>query len=98
MAESHVNETLDLRGCLLYDFLKGESAAAAHRSICSVIGDKSLVYLLVRPWFNRIRKSDQPFEGKRAHFQVSVPTSRKLWKLSRESLFVKCLLLSVYLL
>ncbi|PIC34222.1 hypothetical protein B9Z55_013942 [Caenorhabditis nigoni] len=45
MAESLVNKTLALGGCLLFDFLKGESAAAANRSICSVIGDKSLSIL-----------------------------------------------------
>ncbi|CAO4382823.1 unnamed protein product [Caenorhabditis nigoni] len=98
MAESLVNKTLALGGCLLFDFLKGESAVAANRSICSVIGDKSLEYLGMRPWFNRYRKSDYSLEGKPTHFQASMPISRKLWKLSRDSLFVKCLLLSVYLL
>ncbi|CAO4382820.1 unnamed protein product [Caenorhabditis nigoni] len=52
MAESLVNKTLALGGCLLFDFLKGESAAAANRSICSVIGYKSLEYLGMRPCFD----------------------------------------------
>ncbi|PIC53129.1 hypothetical protein B9Z55_000296 [Caenorhabditis nigoni] len=67
MAESLANETHVVWGCLLFEFVKGESVDTAHRSICFVIGDKSLEYLVMRPWFNCFRNGEYSLQEK-PHF------------------------------
>ncbi|GFV28579.1 histone-lysine N-methyltransferase SETMAR [Trichonephila clavipes] len=47
-----------VRGCLLYDFKVGLSAAASSRRICLAFGDSSVNERSARHWFQKFRSGD----------------------------------------
>ncbi|GFY38874.1 histone-lysine N-methyltransferase SETMAR [Trichonephila inaurata madagascariensis] len=46
------------RGCLLYDFKVGLSAAASSRRICQAFGDSAVNERTARHWFQKFRMGD----------------------------------------
>ncbi|GFY42047.1 histone-lysine N-methyltransferase SETMAR [Trichonephila inaurata madagascariensis] len=49
------------RGCLLYDFKMGLSAAASSSRICQVFGDSAANERTARHWFQKFRSGDLSF-------------------------------------
>ncbi|GFU66710.1 histone-lysine N-methyltransferase SETMAR [Trichonephila clavipes] len=47
-----------VRGCLLYDFKVGLSAAASSRRICQAFGDSAVKERTARHWFLKFRPGD----------------------------------------
>ncbi|GFY76189.1 histone-lysine N-methyltransferase SETMAR [Trichonephila inaurata madagascariensis] len=47
-----------VRGCLLYDFKVGLSAAASSRRICQAFGDSAVNERMARHWFQKFRSGD----------------------------------------
>ncbi|GFY52370.1 histone-lysine N-methyltransferase SETMAR [Trichonephila inaurata madagascariensis] len=47
-----------VRGCLLYDFKMGLSAAASSHRICQAFGDSAVNERTARHWFQKFRSGD----------------------------------------
>ncbi|PRD23165.1 UNVERIFIED_CONTAM: Histone-lysine N-methyltransferase SETMAR [Trichonephila clavipes] len=47
-----------VRGCLLYDFKVGLSAAVSSRRICQALGDSAVNERTARHWFQKFRSGD----------------------------------------
>ncbi|GFT86901.1 histone-lysine N-methyltransferase SETMAR [Trichonephila clavipes] len=47
-----------VRGCLLYDFKLGLSAAASSHRICQAFGDSAVNERMARHWFRKFRSGD----------------------------------------
>ncbi|GFY64897.1 histone-lysine N-methyltransferase SETMAR [Trichonephila inaurata madagascariensis] len=47
-----------VRGCLLYDFKMGLSAAASSHRICQAFGDSAVNECIARHWFQKFRSGD----------------------------------------
>ncbi|MEZ0498455.1 ArsR family transcriptional regulator [Sphingomonas sp. IW22] len=52
------DENIYYRHCIRYEFQQGKSAFAAYKSICSVLGDKTISYSTCKYWYRRFKEGN----------------------------------------
>ncbi|KAK5972720.1 hypothetical protein GCK32_011231 [Trichostrongylus colubriformis] len=64
MAKVLLGDRHALRACILYEFLHGNKAAAAHRNICQALGEGAPQYDMVKFWFRRFKNGEYNLEDR----------------------------------
>ena len=69
MAEKIANDRHALHACILYEFLKGKPATAAHEELCKTLGEKVVSIRTIRNWFKKFNSGryeldDEPRSGR----------------------------------